>query len=414
MGKCGSPRGHLAAGPTLVLRAAALAAVLGSLPACGPAADPASHPGAASNGATASPGAPGAGGASVRAADAPRPEVVVTVPVVADTRDLPGTSVLAHPDEPVVPGRSALWTAAFQATWDELRRETGGVVPRVDTTGDGARVRLLNSGELPAETLDPDDIVLGAGRSAAGALSEARLRLHERFRVGLPPRPSLPDDALVLYAFLRKHIAFDEPFEPAPVPIVFPRCERRVPAFGILPSTTNPNARQARGQVTVLQEEYERPGDTYPSSFVLELRLAGGRERLVLASPAEGETLAAKWASVGEATRRGTRRPLAASDILVIPKFDFSLTHRFEDLLNVPYHGAKVSGTIHVSRQILEFRLDEGAPHPVSHPLVAVTGAPRGFVLHSPFLLALERTGAGHPYLLAWIANDELLAHGRE
>jgi hypothetical protein len=413
MGKCGSPRGLFTAGSRFVLRAAALAAALGPLPACGPA-DSASPTTAPATGATSAPGEPGTPDTNGRGAGAPRPDVVVTVPIVADTRDLPGTIVLAHADEPVPPGRSAWWTAAFQATWDELRRETGGVVPRVDTPGDGGRVRLLNAGELPAGILDPDDVVLGAGRSAAGALSEARLRLHERFRVGLPPRPSLPEDALVLYAFLRKHVAFDEPFEPAPVPIVFPGSVRRVPAFGILPSTTNPKARQARGQAAVLHEEYERPGDTYASSFVLELLLAGGKERLVLASPAEGDTLAAKWASASEAARRGTRRPLAASDILVIPKFDFSLTHRFEDLLNVPYHGAKISGTFHVSRQVLEFRLDEGAPHPASHPLVAVTGSPRGFVLHSPFLLALERTGAAQPYLLAWIANDELMAHGRE
>jgi hypothetical protein len=66
------------------------------------------------------------------------------------------------------------------------------------------------------------------------------------------------------------------------------------------------------------------------------------------------------------------------------------------------------------ARETVRFSLDEGGADLESHAIIGTLGLHSSYVVDRPFLLALLEAGKERPYLLLWIANDELLAEAAE
>jgi hypothetical protein len=89
---------------------------------------------------------------------------------------------------------------------------------------------------------------------------------------------------------------------------------------------------------------------------------------------------------------------------------NFEVSHRFREIIGGTCSGNLSGQVIAEARQTVRFSLDEGGADLESHAIIATLGMPSSVVVDRPFLIALVEKGEAAPYLLLWIANDELLA----
>lgn len=172
-------------------------------------------------------------------------------------------------------------------------------------------------------------------------------------------------------------------------------------AFGMNRYSGNRDKQAIVGQVRIHMAEGPSPF-ARPESFVVELAVRGGRDRLLLACIDPEPTLRETWESVRDATR-GPGEAAENDTVLAIPKLNFDVLHRFAELERAP------AGLI-AAFQRTQFRLDETGARLRSEAYAKQEALARTqFVFDRPFLIALIQKGAKRPYFLLWIANDELL-----
>lgn len=264
----------------------------------------------------------------------------------------------------------------------------------------------MNLRSFPQDALDPDSCLAMAGLVRDGIVPRIRSGLKERFYVDMPdPGPLAPGSAVVC-GYLRKSLPFEVLFEPRYGTMTFAGGRKRVSAFGINQDSTYPEVERALAQVTAWSAGQE--GDV-----VLEFAVKGGRDRLLLAMVAPGATLEETWRRALQATEDLPGEVLGAGCDLAVPRMNFEVSHRFREILGGSCPGVLSGQGISEARQTIRFSLDEGGAEVASHALIATLGVPSSIVLDRPFLVALLEKGRRDPYLLLWIANDELLAEGK-
>jgi hypothetical protein len=342
------------------------------------------------------------------AAGSPHPGFRPTRILACTSADLASTAVLPHLDAPFPAGSNALWCATFSLAWTVLGRDVAGGSVRLGPPAPPAFAEGMERSPFPAASLNPASFLARAGRGRERIAASIREELDRRFQVRTIAIPEVPADGALAFAFLRKRLPFALRFEPAAHPLRFAGGTRAVPAFGVNRDSTHPRKRELLGQVIVRFEERPNPLGA-PTTFVLEFVVEGGKDVLLLAAVPREPTLGATWAGVRDRCANPGRRLDDA--VLVVPKIDFELTHRFVEILGAPILDGPLRGQpIVEALQAVRLRLDEGGADVESHAILASAGIHDAYLFDRPFLLALREATAAEPYLLLWVENDEILA----
>jgi hypothetical protein len=320
--------------------------------------------------------------------------------------DLARTDVVLHPEAPIVPGRNAVWCATIQLAWDATADALG--LDRLDLGPPAPPdlVAALDRRTFPHEALDPPSYLAAAALGADPASVE---RLRTRLdAMGLPPPEGLdrlgPEDALA-YAVLRKDLPFAEPFVVHDQRLAFAEGPPHVVTFGLDEGDRGDRVARMARQAVFHHGDLDALG---PVPFAVELLPRERADRIVIASVPRAATLHAAWAAASAVLGR-PGRPMEQGDVLKVPKVDFAATRPFPELAGAPIRRGPPGARLARATQRIELTLSEAGARLFStaEMHVVLAAAPKA-VFDGPFLLALVRRDASHPYLLAWFENDDL------
>ena len=338
--------------------------------------------------------------------------------------------------------------------WDKLKELEGGPV---HTLPESVTVSMLNRESIDANCL-PNVGALGiAGLIGDGVLDEIETRMGQMAGspkpVFLPARGSLPDDAVIAYAYLARTLRFETPFK-ALRSGPFSGSHGEVKYFGVdqAGSDLEVMTRQ-RTQIRVLWHRFAAKATIdKPQECVIELVTAEKDDQLLLAMVSPGYTLretidmvlrhvkhldtkkTVEYPSArGEQERSdalaGSRDPSRRDRIMGlvsgcssvrpdedvrIPSINMDLVKRVDELIGlyVVARSGKLNKKLIIdAEQRIRFRLDETGADLKSQAKVVLfgDGGMRDFSFARPFLVLAMRKRAKTPYFAAWIGNSELL-----
>ncbi len=339
--------------------------------------------------------------------------------LTADAGSLRRTVVAPAPDEPHAEGRNILYCGTMQLAWNELVRLCGGP-PRLDGPCEIAERLNREASRIAKDDLDDESYVARAGEGDA-VLHEIRRELARKFQGAASPGmlpERLPDDALFLYAYLFKSLAFATPLLREEGWGLEFRGSQRVRHFGLWETMGEADWKEQAGQVVVHDHRSDE-------DFVVELLTKARDDRLLVARvPPEATLLDTARQVLARAapslwSRMTGGAHLRRKDTLKIPIVDFELLCQYSELA-----GRQISArqrVISQADQAIRFRLDDkGALLKSEFAMTAPRGGlrpgflPRSFVCDGPFLVLLLRKGRAAPYLALWIDNAELLIPARD
>ena len=411
----------------------------------------------------------GCDGSPLDRSEGPVPQIIHTAPALPaiSSAEMTGTDIAPHFDYPLRPGRNVVWCASLQLAWNAALEDLGaplGLYPSSDL------IRRLNRGDVTARHVNPEHVVIGAGRRDQGVLRHIRGEIARKFpQIGELPLlgelQSLPGEAYIMYALLKADLPFPTAFDDLPA-LRFYANGRPAPGeeddgedvacFGI----EQARGRRAEEQVHIIWHTFEpvfsdksdEPG-TIREWFVVELQTVSDRDRLILAKIPSAGTL---WRAVEEvmvkldtpnpigvplvdptdALKEQLRDPTltelermllwrritdAASEVgrlrvietLRIPVVNVHVTHDFEELRGRHADNQEIDAPMVLASQRIAFRLDRTGASVESEAADAAVGmGDRWFTFDEPFLIMLIREGAMLPYFAMWVGNTESMAEG--
>jgi hypothetical protein len=321
------------------------------------------------------------------------------------------TNITPHMDVPLEPGRNVLFCSTFQLAWNEMKNNIIREDIRLEKPLE--MVRRLNSGRATKADISEEDYLSMVGYGADNIADKINRALRTKFGDGAPVVDDIynDDDIILAYAFLWKELQFANAFEDCIDPIHFNAGGGRAPVegFGIVHYAGERHS-NLRDQVEII--EYEHPGD-----FIVGLASTNPDDEIILANVSPGRTLLDTYEQVNrraERARRGTGASrLGDKDVLLIPKFDVAIDHRYASLLGLHLRNEGFQQYfVAEARQDVRFRLDECGAAVKSEAILAIKKGPMDFKLlrfDKPFLLYLKKKGAAYPYLAVWVENTELM-----
>ena len=316
------------------------------------------------------------------------------------------TVILAALDAPLPKTKSALWSAAVELTWNQMRRDLFRGPIRLEPMSPTAQ--RLNRSALRSSAFTPESVYVYAGAAGPQELEQIQWDVQRQFP-GLPP-PILPapsPDTILGYAMLKVSIPFSLPYFDYDEPFVFKGADGKscpVAAFGIPPGKHQWRLRQ---QVEIMFAK--REGVT---EFAVDVCRTSHPYRLALALIPRPATLGAGIARVqalSSADHEGYDRgsTLGSDDSLLIPNQNWDITHVFAEL-----KGQVTSPplTLQDVRERLAFRLDRsGAELTAGASIMGTFGIPQQYHFNRPFLLFMEDRASHQAIFAMWVDNDELL-----
>ncbi len=329
-------------------------------------------------------------------------------------RETPNVLVAMHLDEPIVDGKTIVWTAAFQAAWDALGDTVKAEwrLPSFDL-GPPAKpedVKALNDGRLTAGTVNPKDLTVIAGPATEETWAQIE-RASDRYsrELTLPLRPRKED--LVAFARLRARARYVVPFDVRTYPLPFGQEKTPVRAWGFPLHTAGDLAERMREQAVVHIEG--GPGRDETRRAVVVLRAADASRVVVSGRPSKA-TLGETWRDVSEAMARTPADRFMSADLLWIPRVSLVTGRSFETLVGAPTVG--VAGSrITLAREDVALTVDErGADLDAESVIHNYRSASKWIEFEGPFLLALLAPGSATPYALAWMGSADGLTRWDE
>lgn len=328
----------------------------------------------------------------------------------APPRETPNVLVAMHLDEPLVPDRTTVWTAAFQAAWDAMgdavQKEWG--LPTFDL-GPPAKpedVKALNAGRLTPGVVDPKDLTVIAGPATEETWSKVEGASDRDPREGAPP-PRGSD--LVAFARLRASVRYEVPFDVGRAPLRFGSTRTRVRCYGLRSQTDGDAAERRRAQVSVHTVD-DPLADDNAGRCVVVLAGADGSRVVVSGRPAR-PTLREAWNEAASVIRSA---PPERLDSLWIPRVSFSAGRSYDNLVGAPVVGRDRTFLL-VARQDMSLTADErGADVDAEAMIVLGIGQTIDVSFERPFLLALLAPGSDTPYALAWFGSADGLTRWEE
>lgn len=334
--------------------------------------------------------------------------------IQADVTELEQTSLSAHLEAPIIPGRNLLWCATFQLAWNELCTLAGEDLHFRDREPE--MVAVLNKKSTTRNDIDAESYVAIADFVRNDVFGQIERQVEARFHGQFVPRyvppktlTPRPQD-VVAYACLCKNLEFETPFERIDQPLVFRGTP--VPCFGV---DEEYKSSQAKILEQILILDYQTEDD-----FVIELVTKSKGDRLILAKVTPGETLAETIEAIGRRIAASEPIQAGACDVLNVPKCDFDLTRHFTELegLNLTVQNATFADdlTILSALQNVRFEMNEKGVRlrSESHMSIGCGGpmtpeSPHIMIFDKPFLVVLQRRDREMPYFAMWVDNAELL-----
>jgi hypothetical protein len=312
-----------------------------------------------------------------------------------------GTVVRPVLDEPLPRGKNVLWCATFQMAWDSASRHFGGPLKLHPAS---KLADSLNRSPFDPRWIDAESVFHAGGAVGDGVLDRisqgSRAKGHPSKLLGDLRKISKPED-LVFYALLVKNLEFEKPFAKLGK---WKLGKRSVPWFGFTPELQDTGA--LLQQVAV--HHYAARQD-----FVIELRSKQPGDQLLLAKlPHAPATPAAASRDVLKRLRADAP-PAEAADLLAVPNIVADEKVAFAEL-----EGRTIPGSdrfVRGAMQTIDFRMDEKGVKLRSEAAISFGCSahhrvePRLMVLDPPFAIVMKRENAPQPYLVAWIANADLL-----
>jgi hypothetical protein len=363
------------------------------------------------------------------------------------------TVITPYLEENIRPDVNIVWCATFQMAWDKLKGIEGGPVK---TSSETNAVSMLNRESIDQACLPQCGAMSVAGLVGDGVLEDVQARM-KKLAGGpipslLPPRGSVPENAIIAYAYIERSLPFETPFELLPSR-GFGTSDSNVAYFGIEEYSPKPEReREQSDQISIIWHRF-LPEQTAGNGqeYIVELLTKEKDDRLLLARIAPATSLKetvklvmshvkhpnARTAKDGVAPERkelekaqpvltplprlyklleavSSYRCLLEGEPVRIPCISFDLTEHFDQLigLTVVSNNNRLSmNPIADASQRIRFELDNTGAHLESEAWLGVFGGigMRNFSFDGPFLVLLARKGAKTPYFAAWIGNAELL-----
>ncbi|MCW1912426.1 hypothetical protein OJ996_02505 [Luteolibacter sp. GHJ8] len=328
---------------------------------------------------------------------------------------------VAHPDEDFATDRTVVWTPLFQAAWDRMNSDLGGVPVKVEPPN--ALMARLDAFKWQAGSVMPEgkwkvwsgaatpDFVAMANGEAARMTGDAQGPFS-----AAPEHPDARPGRRLVLALLDRELKFLKPLHRSTsMPLAFRGGEEReqpVKFFGVRGNLSGGFG----GMVKILSRDAD--------SHALEIR-SDEKESLVLYLPKERESFGAActklqgWRKERLKGEHGsaTDPSLHDKDDLRIPYLDLEARADFLPALDgLRFHpGTSVPYTIVKAEQRTKFKITEkGAkvrakvelsadPFGEAPPPPPMT--PRDFHFDRPFFVFMWREGAELPYFGTWIGD---------
>lgn len=309
------------------------------------------------------------------------------------------------------PTKNTLFCATAPLFWNALEAFGGG---EVLLDNDSHEAVALNASPFTRDQIAASAYVAGAGFAGDGTIKRLRAEFQEKFDFVDPHLARVsaawPRGSLFAYAFLFKQVKWKHEFERLKRRVAFRwtrdgRATRtRVRMFGF----EFFSAKSVK-QHELLSEQVRVFDGPRPATFVVELS-AHGDDRVLLAKVKPGNTLDATIEQALALTK-GQPTRLRSEDALLIPVFDFDLTHDYPGLRGNITQPEKLRGREMLTLQTIRFRLDEKGVTLKSRMRFAgneTNPRPRYLVFDRPFLLIMKEKDK-RPYFAMWVATPDLM-----
>ncbi len=329
-------------------------------------------------------------------------------------RKLKRTRVVPALDSPLNEAGNAVWCATFQVAWHKAKH--GVVKQPLRVKGVQKLADRLNGSPVNETHLPPGGYYANAGLVQDGIEQTIRKEMAARFPHHDPPDLG-GDDGFVAYAYLEAKAEFTTPFDEDPMHFRSADGARTlINGFKLVNEHGNKKLQRDQAkQVRVLYAETEDHGKFETlTGFALDLTADQDDVQLIVAVTERGESLAAMVQAVVDKTTAlaDTGHALDTGNGLEVPNVAFRTLKRFSALTGAELENPGFEGwPIVQATQRIAFVMDKSGAIVVSDAVVAAESAEstRHYYVDRPFLVIMKRRGAGQPYFVAWIENDELL-----
>jgi hypothetical protein len=328
---------------------------------------------------------------------------------VGSSKGLQRTVIVPTLETPMPAGKSAIWCATLALAWQQMEKELG----QGPVVLEGAEGLSRALGSLPDLGLLPDDHYLAAGAVRDGIVERIHREMAQRFPGVAVPDLGVDDPRQFLaYAYLRASVRYQFAFKDSLTPLKFTDSQCRstpVRAFGIRPEDMHMGEHSFRGQVRVLFREGK--------DFGVDLSKGTQPYQVVVARMERRDTLRQALEDLEERVASAGQKKLVPElgegAILLVPKMDSKIEHRFEELSGKKLLRAVAppESVLQAAHQLLQFKMDRHGAVLESHARVIMEdGAdPEDFRLDRPFLLLLRKRDHRLPFFVMWVDNTELL-----
>lgn len=321
------------------------------------------------------------------------------------------TTVTPVLDYPIETGENLVFCATVHLAWDKLEVEIGTPVQLEKSIDAQKELNKENYSNL----IDKEDYIALYGNSEE-VRAEITSQMQEKF--GEKPDELPTGGSYILYSYLWKYLPFKTPFNTGTIQFN----NQKVSSFYGNCYEMNEQGDLIFYSVVDDLEGFEK------GEFILRINSEDNREEIIIAQVQSQHTLKATYEKVNKMVNRGrfgvkvydeTRQKSATIHFPIrmneatyfeVPKFDFQIHHRFEELEG--NHFIQIDKSIDIAEQSIRFKLDEyGA---LTKSYFTATDSTSlfpfpDFKVQDQFLIYIKQKDAELPYLAIWVDNAAIL-----
>jgi hypothetical protein len=333
---------------------------------------------------------------------------------VGSSEALKKTVVVPTLDTPFPKGKSAVWCSSFQIAWNRFKSEVAkGPILLANAQGTASRLNGApqSDADLPAGTY-----YAAAGWLKDGIIPKIRAEMAKKFpEVTLPSFSELSPKAAMAFGYLHAGFQYKIPYTNNPKGLIFTNSDGKrtaVHSFGILKEGNDYEpVNELRQQVIV---KFNKNGE-----FALDLSNSSSKYQLLVARIGRRGTLAEMLADIRAKTKRfkpQNEGRFGYESTFLVPNMHWQVAHHFRELeghdklfLNPTLSRYYMKTCL----QVLDFRMDRRGVR--IHSSGDIFGdwtdgdEPEEFHFDRPYLIAMQKRGAKHPFFVMWVDNAELL-----
>jgi hypothetical protein len=332
--------------------------------------------------------------------------------------DLHQTTVTGHMEAPISEGRNILYCSSFQLAWNELKQYFG--TSEITLTKEPSLVGFLNKSLSKSKDISERNYLAVAGPLTREFLDDLNYALRRKFGDEAPfvAVEKVGQDWFIAFGFIFKDLKFTKHFESLREPVYFQSSDGTtgVRAFGIKEFVEDNSHHMKMG------EQVRIFGYKDDHHFIIRLQPGSAQDEIVLAKMSPGKTLLQTIEAAMATIAAGDGDYLDQGDTMQIPKFNFDVTHSYDELVGkLVIRGESRHGPIEAALQGIRFKLNEKGARLRSYGTVIGSNGdekvhdnlPRKLIFDRPFLVYLKEKGAKYPYFALWVDNPELLVKDR-